>query len=131
MKLSEYKSEYQDFSAKASDRARVASFAGIAIIWLFKKVDASGEIHIDVDLLWPLVMFVSAIVSDLFQYISGYGIWYFVYRYNEKKLTKNNEDPDLVHSPNLAKPIHILFILKLLFATIGYVFLIKHIATWF
>ncbi len=36
MKLSDYRETYYEFSGKLSDVSRQLSFAGIALIWLFK-----------------------------------------------------------------------------------------------
>lgn len=39
MKISDYKSVYEGFSSKLSDLNRQIAFAGIAIIWIFKKTN--------------------------------------------------------------------------------------------
>ena len=45
MKLRNYRQTYYDYSGKASDIARQLSFAGIAIIWIFKiQKDTSIEL---------------------------------------------------------------------------------------
>lgn len=131
MKLSDYKKEYQAFSGLASERTRVAAFAGIAIIWLFKKSDANGHVILDSELFYPFVIFVLAIAADLIQYVMGYGIWYAYFRYQESKLSDINSDPDLVHPAILAAPIHWLFVGKLILTLVGYILLSKHIITWF
>lgn len=131
MKLSDYKKEYQDYSRSVSERARVATFAGIAIIWLFKEVDAAGNIHFDADLIWPLAAFVGAIVVDLLQYLLGTFIWYSFFKYQENKLSDKTEDKILTHPAILAAPIHWAFRIKLVFVGIGYFFLLKHILPWF
>ena len=56
MKLSEYKKTYEDFSGKASNVVRQLSFAGIAVIWIF-KVQSNGSLKIP-DTLAPESRFV-------------------------------------------------------------------------
>lgn len=131
MKLSEYKKEYQDFSRLASERSRVAAFAGIAIVWLFREIDNSGKIHLSDEMLLPLLMFVWAILLEFFQYLLGAFIWFCVFKYFENSLADKTKDPDFVHKSILALPIHALFYLKFVLVAFGYILLVKHIATWF
>lgn len=131
MKLSEYKREYQDFSRLASERTRIAAFAGIAIIWLFKQNTANGAITLSSDLFYPFILFIFAIAADLFQYVLGYAIWYGFYRYQEQKLEKITDDPELAAPAILAKPVHWLFLGKIALTLVGYVLLSKHIVAWF
>lgn len=131
MKINDYKDTYKRYSKLASDRIRVAAFAGIAIVWLFKDVDAQGAVHIGVNLLWPLSMFVASVISDLLQYLLGYIIWFFTFRKHEKSIDDKNHDQELNHSSFLALPIHLFFALKVIFIGVGYTLLLKHISIWF
>ena len=52
MKLQGYRADFYTYSGKASDLSRQLAFAGIALIWLFKKDDA-GRLSIPPDLVMP------------------------------------------------------------------------------
>ena len=89
MKPSEYKETYQWYSGKTSDVVRQLSFAGIAIIWIF-KVQSQGIPKIPNVLLVPLGLFCISLAFDLLQYVLGYIIWYIFFRFHEKKGIKEN-----------------------------------------
>jgi len=122
MKLNEYKKEYQDYSSKASDASRQLSFAGIAIIWIF-KVPAQGMAQISNGLLKPLGLFCASLAFDLFQYLLGYVIWYFYFKHLEGK----REDPntEFEHRKIFPIPIHLCMWAKILAVISGYYYLLK------
>ncbi len=124
MKLSEYRKTYYDLSAKASDVARQLSFAGLAIIWIF-KTDARPIPIIPQTLVIPAGFFVCALASDLLQYIIATSIWGSFHWWKEKN--KKEADPDLKAPTFLTWPILGLFIVKLGFVATAYVFVIKFI----
>ena len=80
MKLSDYDKVFQDFSDRASDVARKAAFAGIAIAWIFK----SEANQIGPSFIWPSLFIVASLLLDFFQYVSGAIIW--------ERITKKRED---------------------------------------
>ncbi len=120
MKLSEYKSEYYEYSEKASDVARTAAFAGIALVWVF-KIDGQPIPKLPKELLLPTALFALAIGCDLFQYITATAIWGCFHRLHERTLCSPLDDPDLHHSPWLPRAIIVFFILKLASVVAGYV----------
>lgn len=124
MKLSEYRKTYYELSAKASDVARQLSFAGIAIIWIF-KMDIKPIPIIPKPLLLPVVLFASALAADLLHYITATSIWGFFHWWKEKN--KYESDPDLTASRFLNWPVLALFWLKLMLVIFAYVFVIKYI----
>jgi len=126
MKLSEYKETYYTFSGKASDVARAAAFAGIALTWVF-KIDAKPIPRLPDELLLPTGLFALGLGLDLIHYVTGSIIWGLFHRYHEKCLANPTDDPELEHSPWLLRIINVLFALKLMCVLAGYAFMIVYI----
>ena len=124
MKLSEYKRDYQQLSGKASDVARQLSFAGIAIVWVF-KMGTGPNLKIPDQLIFSMILFCLALASDLLQYIIGAAIWGGFHRYHEKKVTQPN-DPDLIAPKYLNWPANVLFYSKFVFVFISYISILKY-----
>ena len=120
MKLSDYKQDYYEFSGKASDVARTASFAGLALIWIF-RVDAKPAPHLPADLLLPTALFALSLALDLLHYITATTIWGTFHKYHEMKLKNPNEDPELDHPVYFEYPILLFFVLKLTSVAFAYV----------
>ena len=131
MKLSDYKADFEEFSGKASDRARAAAFAGIAIIWVF-KIDSKPVPQLPNELLIPTGLLALCLALDLLQYITAAITWNLFHRHHEKKLANPMDDPELNHTPWLARPVTVLFILKLISVMAGYGFIGRYIiGVWF
>lgn len=124
MKLNEYKITYEDFSGKASDVVRQLSFAGIAVIWIF-KVQSNGSLKIPDSLLTPLMLFCISLALDLLQYFLGYLIWYAYFKYNEIKGA--SEDQEIKHHEILPVPLHFCMFAKIICTIIAYYILIVFI----
>jgi hypothetical protein len=119
MKLSEYKSVYEDASAQVSDITRQMALAGIAIIWIFRQTEPTDKI-ICPELITPLLFFISTLFLDLSQYIYKTIAWYIFFRTNEKK-NKITSDPFLQASTLINKPTWLCFWLKVISLVVGYV----------
>lgn len=91
MKLESYRSTYYELSGKASDVARQLSFAGIALIWIF-KLENAGPLSIPAPLIFPAALFVVALALDLSQYVFGALIWGAFSHYHERKGKKDNQN---------------------------------------
>lgn len=126
MKLSDYKRDYYEFSGKASDAARTAAFAGIALIWVF-KVDVESGPRLPSKLMLPAALFALALAFDLLQYAVATCIWGLFHRWHESKLPDPNDDPDMSHPSFLEWPILCLFILKMICVVLGYVLVTTYI----
>jgi hypothetical protein len=121
MKLSDYKTVYEEASAQVSDITRQMSLAGIAIIWIFRQADQSDKI-ICQELIPPLIFFALTLIFDLLQYIYKTIAWYVFFRTNEKK-NKTNTDPSLLAKPIINRPTWACFWIKIISLITGYVFL--------
>jgi hypothetical protein len=98
MKLSKVLEDSYGFSAKSSDISRQLSFAGIAIIWIFRKA-LNGQPSIPNEFHLPLLCFVTALTLDILQYVIATIIWTIFHRYHEKNLMNPNDDPDVTAPP--------------------------------
>ncbi len=131
MRLDDYKKEFYEFSAKASDTSRAAAFGGIAIIWVFRITTATVP-QLPKELLIPLSLFTAALGFDLLHYTIATIIWGFFHRINEMRLRNPTNNPNLAHPSYLSLPIWTLFFLKIASVLVGYVTLLNFIwRLWF
>ncbi len=126
MRLSDYRKDYYEFSGKASDVARTASLAGIALIWVF-KVDGASIPCLPSELVLPAGLFALALAMDFLHYVVAAAIWGLFHRYHERRLTDPEEDPETTHPSCLEYPILSLFVLKLISVTAAYVFVMLYV----
>ena len=126
MKLSQYKEDFYHFTGKLSDINRQIAFAGIALIWIFKKANGN-EIKICHELVLPSVLLALALSFDIFQYIYQSITWALFYRYHEKRLKKKEIDKEILAPSILNYPSWIFFVLKVLFVIIAYVIIIRYL----
>ena len=127
MKLSEYKEDYDALTGKASDVARQLSFAGIAIVWIFRSGEGAGA-TLGKMLLLALGLFAGSLLFDLLHYVIASVIWGHFHRKEEKKLTDVADDPDLTAPRYYNWPAICLFILKLAAVSAGYICLVWFLA---
>jgi hypothetical protein len=93
MKIADYRADYYAFSSKASEISRQLSFAGIALVWVFKPKDAAPT-AIPPELLWPAGLFVLALGLDLLHAAYGTFVWGFFSRYHEKRHIGSDQELD-------------------------------------
>jgi hypothetical protein len=123
VKLQDYRDDFYTFSGKASDISRQLAFAGIAIIWLFKK-DALPALSIPHELLVPGILILFSLALDLFHYCLASLIWRLYYRSKEKSGT--SEDEELQHSVWLERPLWFLFVAKIILVLLAYLWIIRY-----
>lgn len=116
--------DYYWFSGKTSDVTRQLSFAGIAIIWIFKTMDAT-VILLPKEFILPLFWFVISLASDLLQYVSSTIIWGVLHRHIEIK--KIPEDENFEVNQYLNWPSIGFFWVKVLSVCIGYLLIIIYL----
>jgi hypothetical protein len=117
-KISEYKEDYYLFTGKLSDINRQIAFAGIAIIWVFKKSENS-QFQIEVDLILPSILIVCSLAFDMFQYIYQSIAWSIFYSHHNRK--HKNEDKKIESSERMNYPSWIFFSTKVILVLIAYV----------
>src|ERR1700730_10162055 len=117
MKLQDYRDTFYAFSGKASDLNRQLAFAGIALIWLFKKDNIAG-LSIPSELLLPTTLIVISLALDMGHYVVASVIWRLFYRSKEK--IGIDEDRKLKHNVHLEWPIYVFFCAKIVFALLAY-----------
>ena len=65
MNLQDYRDDFYTYSGKASDISRQLAFAGIAIIWIFKKKVPATGLTVPSELILPGILIVLALGVDL------------------------------------------------------------------
>jgi hypothetical protein len=126
MKLSDYRETFYKFSEKASDVARHLSFAGIALVWIF-KIDAMPIPKVPDALLLPAALLALSLALDVLQYVGATCVWGIFQWWHERKLDDLSQDPEL-ESPSFLKwPQFIFFVGKLVTLTGAYFFLTRYI----
>ena len=125
MELKDAREAYKTNSLKAGDVARQASFAGIALIWIFKS-QKEGVFVLHNDLLWPALFFVASLALDLLQYIGATLIWGYFHREKEKELGKDFKG-DIAASKKLNWPAITFMWLKFVTVICGYAALLSYV----
>ena len=128
MKLSEYQITYYEFSGKTSDITRQLTFAGLALVWIFKIKDGTLLV-VPKELLLPTITLALTLTLDLLQYISATMVWGIFQWHKERQLNDISEDPELESSPKLKYPQLIFFTLKIVSVIFSYYFLVKYLVT--
>ncbi len=125
--IDNYKADYYYFTGKASEIVRSLSLAGIAVVWIFKV--SHEKIFITVELASAIRCFIIALALDLSQYVVGSLIWYFYYKYLEKKIKQKKIIPNQdVKAPQiLPLIINTLFFLKVAATIIAYYILLNYL----
>jgi hypothetical protein len=126
MKLQDYREVFYTYSGKASEITRQLALAGIAIIWIFKKGDATTALTIPHELIWPGILILISLALDLSQYFLASAIWRLYYRKNEK--AGIDEDAELPrHDPRLEWPIWAIYCVKVLCMIAAYVLILRYL----
>ena len=91
MKLSDARTAYDNFSSKASEISRQLSFAGIALIWIFRAKDAS-PVAVPSALILPAALFAAGLALNLIHAAYGTAAWGIFHRHHEtQEITEANE----------------------------------------
>lgn len=117
MNIKEIRAAADVFTEKLSDLCHQLSFAGIAIVWIFriKSPDAGGVVYPG-SLVYPITFFVLSLLFALLQYAYASYKWTKI---GDKLDNEGIEDDEISNCVN--KPTTILFILKVTFVFLGYV----------
>lgn len=121
-KLSEFRAAYYDFSAKASEVSRQLAFAGIAIVWVFRRENA-GVPAVPPDLVLPTLLLAAGLAFDLLHYVVATVMWGTFTRQREKRLHGSDDDPEVDAPRWINWPALTLFALKLAVVGAAYVLL--------
>lgn len=103
MKLSDARAAYDAFCSKTSEIARQLSFAGIALIWIFKPEDAPVT-AIPPQMLCPAILFVIALALDLLHAAYGALAWGAFNRIHERNGVTDDDNldaPPYINWPSL------------------------------
>ena len=89
MTLKDVRISYDYYSAKLSDIVRQLCFAGIAVVWIFRK--GTSGISLDEGLTRALTLFVAALGFDLLHYVYSSAAW-GIYAHRKEKEGHSDED---------------------------------------
>lgn len=120
-KLERFRQFHYDATTKVSENTRTLALSAIAIVWLFKKQD-SGLYVVPDALHWPLLLVISALALDFFQYIYRSVVWHYIFRSKEKALFdgKITEETELYVSPGWNALAYVFFYAKALLLIAAY-----------
>jgi hypothetical protein len=130
--LSEYREEYFSDSTKASEINRNLALAGIVAVWTFVNINPKdGTIQIDFLLKVSIILIVSSLIIDLFQYLWRTITIAIFYSKHEKRIDKiadqaqkENAFSDVNNFPKWIKiTTWVIFVIKILLMLLGYAFL--------
>lgn len=118
IKIDEAKKEYLFFSSEISKLNRQLSFAGIAVIWIFRG-EAGGLLNVPRGLLLPLILFVASLFVDFLYYLLAATHLNILLLKSDRK----RKPPKTVDYPGRSGPwiYNILYYLKFLPLAVGYV----------
>ena len=118
MTLSDARDGYYVHSGKASDIARQLAFAGIAIIWIFKK-DVNGMPTIGSSFIPATKWFIVTLGADLLQYVCAATAWGLFARWKERQPGVDAETE--FDAPSwLNWPGNAFFVTKIVCVTVAY-----------
>jgi hypothetical protein len=117
---------YYLLSGKTSDIVRQLSFAGLALVWIF-KTDNVGTPHVPKDLSWPTVILVIGLAVDLLHYVAGTAIW-GIYSWIKLDWQKTPPDSPLDAPWWINVPALLFFWAKIILVGCAYVLLIIWLA---
>jgi hypothetical protein len=93
------------------------AFAGIAIIWIFKKTEGQPSL-LNSELILPAFLLAGSLAFDLLQYIYQSIFWCLFYRYHEKRNHKEALGKTAYNYPSWT-----FFWLKVILVIISYYFI--------
>lgn len=129
MKLGDVREVYYGSSGTLSALTRQLSFAGIAIIWIFRTSDELGKGMIADQLLGSLMLFVIALSLDILQYMYSSAAWGIFNRHKERLGTE--EDDIFTAPPWINWPTNFAFWAKSIATISGYCVLFSFLVSKF
>ena len=117
MEITKARDAYKYYTGKASDCNRSLSFAGIAVIWIFRTGE-QDQPHLPKVLILALGLFAVSLAFDLLHYLVSSAIWGTFHRFKEKSI--ENENDDIQAPPWINWPGNFFFWMKFLYTIAGY-----------
>jgi hypothetical protein len=126
MKLQTCRDKYYEASGTLSENARKLSFAGIAVIWIFKR-QSENVVVLPQILTTALLFFVACLTFDLAQYIYQSVVWCRFHDQKENELN-HNEKVEFLAPKRFTVVANLLLVSKVLLVVIGYVCMLIFLA---
>lgn len=135
MNISEAWEHYYFYTGKISDIVRTSTFAGIAIIWIFRNSNKVGELQLDTQLVLAAVLFMVTLVLDLAQYCAGALKWHSFSRMKDSECSalksdgtiKNYDDHDFFAPEDINYWAMFFMVTKILPFAFGFFLVITHL----
>src|SRR5437867_3624221 len=126
MNLEEAKTTFYDATETLSENVRKLSFAGIAVVWIFKVADKEAAgIMFSRELLLPLGAFVATLALDLAQYLyksTAWWLYYVIKHYLGVADEAKVEPPGILNAPTF-----VLFYAKVICCSFAFYRLLTYI----
>ena len=124
--LQDYRDASYTASTKFSNNVRQASFAGIAIIWIFKTTIKEVNI-LPSDLLLPMILIVVTLILDSLQYYVSSIIWDRYCNNQEDSIDNITKDTEVNPPRHYVKWIQIFYHTKAITIAIAYCLLLWYL----
>lgn len=128
--LEDYLSEVNEITAKTSEITRNLSLAGIGIIWIFRTPVIDVKL-LDQNLKNSLILIVTSLIIDLFQYIFMSISIKIFHRVNEVKLLNSrlteSDANNLLYPTFLENLTWVFFIGKIIAMVLGYYYIYTYL----
>lgn len=122
--LQTFRESYYHNSGKVSDNVRSLCLSAVAVIWVFKQ-EANSVTTLPGALYWALLWVIAALAADFLQYLYASTAWGFYSRRLEKQKVKDTQE---ILAPRAINwPTNVLFYLKIFFALLVYVQILKYL----
>lgn len=116
-----YNRDYQELSGIASDVARQLSFAGIALVWVFRS-GSEESVSVPDALVLPALLFALSLAFDLLQYIVSAATWGIISRHMERNRIEEKKQPPWVNWFSISS-----WCLKMVLVVSGYWFVVNYL----
>lgn len=126
MDIDKVRAAADTYSGKLSDIARQLSFAGIAVIWIFKNGSDTGGMVYPGLLYIPITCFLLSLSLDLIHYLYSTVAWTLLGNSMDKEKQKERDISNAINRPS-----EILFYLKVSAVLMGYAILLWNLASEF
>lgn len=123
MNLAYVRGNYEFHTGKVSELTRQLSFAGLAIVWLF-KTGQDGAFKLPLGLVSPLILLILTLSLDWLHYAVAAFVWDWYQR--SKEAAGTTEEDDFVTPSKINWPAQLFFYLKQVTLIIAYVLLLLY-----
>ncbi len=126
MTLDDLWADVRELTAKLSEVARAAAYAGLGLIWIFKTGD-EAHYRLDRSLIWAGALLALALALDLAQYATTVALRWRHARAEEHARGVDYHGKDITLPATINRVPYALFALKVALVAAGYVVLLYYL----